>query len=353
MTLGGLAVAADDEGDAMTRDETTRNDTTRDDANRDDANRDDATRDDATRAGTTPWRRRLGVVSVLALTAGALTVPTAAPEASANSEPLAVSSSSVGDATPGRAGATAYPARLPAQSRNGLARSISAALGSARSDVSVSVRDRRTGTVFSYNPSLVNCTGSIVKVMVLVATLRKQRSLGRGLTATQQTLASRMIRYSDNASTTTLFRYVGGAPTMTALARRLGMTRTTGARAWGRTTTTARDQRVLIQALVGGTSALRAGDRAYVLRLMGAVTAGQRWGVGTVPSGVTVRLKNGWVPLSPRAWRVNSIGHVRGKGRDYEIAILSYDNSSMGVGVRRVNKVADLVYDSLASAWSS
>lgn len=242
-------------------------------------------------------------------------------------------------------------AHVSAQTRPQLGAAIARALGSHRSDVGVVVHDRRTGAVFSYNPSLVNCTGSIVKVMVLVATLRKQRAKGTWLTTTQQALARKMIRYSDNTATTSLFRYVGGAPTLTALAKTLGMRSTKGTAAWGRTSTTARDQRILMDALVGGTRALAKTDRAYVLGLMGSVTAGQRWGVGTVPAGVKVQLKNGWVPLTPRAWRVNSIGRVVGKNRDYTIAILSYDNGTMGAGVSRVNTVAKLVYASLATAW--
>ena len=50
------------------------------------------------------------------------------------------------------------------------------------------------------------------------------------------------------------------------------------------------------------------------------VSADQAWGVsGGVPAGVTVALKNGWLPLNDANtdWQINSIGWVSGDGRDY------------------------------------
>ena len=45
------------------------------------------------------------------------------------------------------------------------------------------------------------------------------------------------------------------------------------------------------------------------------VAPDQRWGVsGGVPAGVTVALKNGWLPLNDANtdWQVNSVGWVSG-----------------------------------------
>jgi hypothetical protein len=51
---------------------------------------------------------------------------------------------------------------------------------------------------------------------------------------------------------------------------------------------------------------------------MERVTPGQAGGIsGGVPPGVTVALKNGWLPLDGNGdWQVNSIGWVIGDGRD-------------------------------------
>jgi hypothetical protein len=59
------------------------------------------------------------------------------------------------------------------------------------------------------------------------------------------------------------------------------------------------------------------------------VAKDQRWGIsGGVPAGVTVALKDGWLPLDAAAttWQVNSIGWVSGAGRDYLLAVLSTGN---------------------------
>ncbi|GMA40528.1 serine hydrolase [Mobilicoccus caccae] len=223
-------------------------------------------------------------------------------------------------------------------------------LGKARDDVSFSVRDRRTGQVYTYNSGMRNSTGSIVKVLVLATIVRERRESGRSLSSGQKKLADRMIRYSDNDATNSLLRQAGGRWAVQRMAKDLGMSRTTLQGAWGRTSTSAADQRLLMDKLVGGTPHLSKADRRYILGLMGRVVPEQRWGVGKVPAGQSVAVKNGWVPLSPRGWRVNSIGSVKGSGRDYTLAILSYDNSSMGVGVERTRKISELVWKKLAPA---
>ena len=64
------------------------------------------------------------------------------------------------------------------------------------------------------------------------------------------------------------------------------------------------------------------------------VTPDQRWGVsGGVPAGVTVALKNGWLPLDDANtdWQVNSVGWVSGDGRDYLIAVLQHGQPDRAV----------------------
>ena len=67
---------------------------------------------------------------------------------------------------------------------------------------------------------------STIKVLILVTTLKVAQDRGRALTSTQRSLASRMIRYSDNDATDALMTQVGvgGA---SSVADQLGMTRTT------------------------------------------------------------------------------------------------------------------------------
>lgn len=113
------------------------------------------------------------------------------------------------------------------------------------------------------------------------------------------------------------------------------------------TTTTPGDQITLLRQLVAPSSLLTAGQRSYMLRLMERVTPSQRWGVsGGVPSGVTVALKNGWLPLNSADddWQVNSVGWIFGRGRDYLIAVLTDGNTTEQEGIKTIGQVAAIVW---------
>jgi len=76
----------------------------------------------------------------------------------------------------------------------------------------------------------------------------------------------------------------------------------------------------------GGTSAFSTEQGAFVYDLMGKVTPDQAWGVGAPGSAtVAVHLKNGWVQFKSTdgLWAVNSMGTVKGEGRDYRMAVMT------------------------------
>jgi hypothetical protein len=82
---------------------------------------------------------------------------------------------------------------------------------------------------------------------------------------------------------------------------------------------------------------------------MRSVTPSQKWGVSAGAAGsATVELKNGWLPRATHGWRVHSMGHVKGAGRDYAIAVMTQDNSTMGYGVSTVEGVSRVVWSALA-----
>ncbi len=92
---------------------------------------------------------------------------------------------------------------------------------------------------------------------------------------------------------------------------------------------------------------LTADQRGYVLRLMERVTPSQRWGVsGGVPRGVTVALKNGWLPLTSAGddWQINSVGWIHGDGRDYLLAVLTTGNATEQDGIAVIDKLAATVW---------
>lgn len=213
---------------------------------------------------------------------------------------------------------------------------------------SVQVLDHRTGAHYGYRSTWQNNTASIVKVMLVAGALRKVRAQGRSMTAAEKEHCRLAIVISDNAAATACYRLGGGDAGIRATAKAFGMADTepyTGY-GWGRTWTTAFDQRKLVAALFQGSSALHKADRAYLWNLMGNTIPEQSWGVGIVRSDTTaVHLKNGWVPLSDdNLWRVNSIGHVKGEGRNYTLAILCGSLETMAVGELRTNTISQSVY---------
>lgn len=233
-----------------------------------------------------------------------------------------------------------------------LAIRVASALAGRRSTVSVAVRDERTGATWTLHPTVHYDTASIVKVQVLVTLLRRAADSHRALTASERADATRMIRYSDNDATTRLWWHVGAGPGVSAVITRLGLRSTTPGPGgyWGLTQTTAGDQALLLRAVAHGHPALAGTDPTFARSLLGSVTPSQHWGVSAgVPSGVTVQLKNGWLPRATHGWRINSVGHVQGQGRDYEIAVLSMDNATMGYGVTTVEGVSRAVWATLAS----
>jgi beta-lactamase class A len=221
----------------------------------------------------------------------------------------------------------------------------------------VAVYDLATGREWSLGGGAAQHEASIVKVDIL-ETLLSQRP--DGLTANDQTLAREMIEDSDNDAATSLWDYVGGAAGIGAYNSQAGLTQTTPSACvvcpsfpwpgWGLTTTTPADQITLLRRLVEPGGPLTSAERKYALSLMKNVTADQAWGVsGGVPAGVTVALKNGWLPLdgANTDWQINSIGWVSGGGRDYLLAMLSTGNPDEQYGIDTLNSVGSMVWSAM------
>jgi beta-lactamase class A len=146
-----------------------------------------------------------------------------------------------------------------------------------------------------------------------------------------------------------MYNDVGGPSGVSAVNRDLGLTSTALSPAWGLTTTTAADQVKLMSAFAYPNAVLSPASRAYGLSLMENVEPAQDWGVsGGIPAGVAVAIKNGWLPLAPRDWQVNSVGYVSGDGRDYVLAILTSDDPTEAYGIATIEQISSLVYAQLA-----
>jgi hypothetical protein len=226
--------------------------------------------------------------------------------------------------------------------------------------VTAALYDARTQRTWLLHPRSAQDTASIVKVEIMGTALQEAAAAGRALPAAEAELMPSMIENSDNDSATALLADVGGPAALARFDRSAGMTDTTPSTlalipgtslpGWGLTTTTALDEVTLVSKFAYPNAVLSGASRHYGLSLMEHVEADQDWGVsGGVPAGTTVALKNGWLPLGPSDWQVNSIGWIFGHGRNYVLAVLTRGSPTEAYGIETVETIARDVYRSRAS----
>ncbi len=229
-----------------------------------------------------------------------------------------------------------------------MSRGILAAVRGAP-DVGLAVSDTRTGVSCELHPRWHFDSASIAKVIILAALLREVAARHGGLSAGQAGLAREMITESDNAAADALWDEVG-RPDLQRFLDLAGMTHTTLGPGilWGLTQATAPDELRLLTVLTSANPVLDQASREYELQLMAQVIPAQRWGVpaGAGP-GVTVHVKNGWLP-DPQLWVVNSIGAFTSDDGVYQIVVLSQDNPAMSDGIALVQGIATVVNHALA-----
>jgi beta-lactamase class A len=239
-------------------------------------------------------------------------------------------------------------ARHPALAAR-LSRDILSTVAKRSSSVALTVNDREKGVVCALRQGTHFDSASVVKVTILGALLRRAMQQHRSLTAREARLATVMITRSDNNAASALWASLG----MHRLQHFLDLARMTQTRLgqngyWGLTQITAHDEMLLLRLLTSSNTVLNAPSRAYARNLMAHVIPSQRWGVPAgAPAGVTIGVKNGWVPIAPHGWRINSIGFFTGNGRYYMMAVLTQDNPTMAYGVRTIENVARAIHRDL------
>jgi len=219
--------------------------------------------------------------------------------------------------------------------------------------VLAAVYDVATGQTWRLGQGQPQHEASVVKLDVLETLLARPGALS----ASDRSLARRMIEDSDNDAATSLWYEVGGASGIRSFNAAASLATTTPSSCvtcpgfpwpgWGLTTTVPADQLVLLKKLLMPGGLLTGADRAYALSLMENVAPAQRWGVsGGVPAGVTVALKNGWLPLDSAGsdWQINSVGWISGQGRNYLMAVLTTGNPSEQYGIDTIDHLAATVW---------
>jgi hypothetical protein len=134
-------------------------------------------------------------------------------------------------------------------------------------------------------------SASVVKAMLLVAYLDRPSVSGRALSPGERTVLGPMIRASNNDDAQQIFDTVGQG-SLSALARRVGMTHFATSPVWGETQITPRDQTRFFLGIDGFVAGRH---RSYAMRLLRSVIPSQRWGVGELaPAGWRLYFKGGW-----------------------------------------------------------
>ncbi|MEW2298998.1 serine hydrolase [Streptomyces sp. NPDC006655] len=229
---------------------------------------------------------------------------------------------------------------------------ITAAVANRRGTIAVGLYDRSTKTTCTLRSTTHYDSASTVKVTVLATLLWDAKKHNRYLTATEQTLAKAMITKSDNDATSKLWKQLGLTKIKGFLSA-AGMTQTTpGAdNYWGLTQIDVRDEQKLLALVTAKNSVLSDNARAYILKLMGQVISSQRWGTPYgAPSGVSVHVKNGWLQRATHGWRVHSLGTFTGGGHDYQMTVLTQDNSTMSYGIDTIQAVAKVIHRDLKAS---
>lgn len=230
----------------------------------------------------------------------------------------------------------------------------------AQGTVLAAVYDVASGREWNLGTGRPQDEASIVKLDILQTLLA--RTHATTLPSADLPVARLMMEDSDNDAATSLWYASGGQQGIGSYNQASGLRATTLSTCvectgfpwpgWGLTTTTPDDQITLLRQLISPASRLSASQRAYVLGLMENVTPQQRWGVtGGVPSGVTVALKNGWLPLdeADHDWQINSIGWIDGDGRDYLIAVLTTGNSTEQAGINLIDGLSSVVWRNMGA----
>ena len=231
-------------------------------------------------------------------------------------------------------------------------------IDSRQGTIEVAAYDLDTAQAWTLGGSTPQDEASIVKVDILEALLAQSK--GQGLAGAEQPVAQSMIEESDNDSATDLWGDAGEASGIGSFDASAGLTDTTPSQCvecpgfpwpgWGLTTTTPSDQITLLRLLVQANNLLTPSERQYALGLMENVTSSEQWGVtGGVPAGVTVALKNGWLPLNAADtdWQVNSVGWVSGGGRNYLLAVLTTGDPSEQYGIDTIDDLSGMVWSAL------
>ncbi len=270
----------------------------------------------------------------------------ASPPHTVSAQPAVRANSTPARATPTTPASprTTPSASVGARTVAGVPVAVTRAVAAAGGSLSVAVFDATTGRTWTFHDHPGQVEASVSKLSILGAILRSEQA-GASRSAAVAREETRMIGASDNAAADALFARVGrdgledyqdavGADDVAPNSEN----------EFGLDLCSAADQVKIMRGLAYHNAVLTDASRAQATALLDQVESSQRWGAtGGIPSGVSVEVKNGWLPHGT-GWVVNTVGHVHGAGRDYVVAIMSSGNATEQAGIDRLEQVSAAVW---------
>jgi beta-lactamase class A len=224
--------------------------------------------------------------------------------------------------------------------------SLATYLATRNDNVTAALYNVATGQTYLYRPGILQVTASMEKIDILAVLLWEHQNSHTPLTAQEQSLATKMIEYSDNTAAESLWVTIGQLPTVTEFNKDLKYTQSITNWDWGKFDTDPRDQLQLLKTILLPNNHLDPASQAYEQNLMENVVDYERFGIPTgVPTGATVGVKNGWYPETTTGWQVNTAGFVK-LGKTYYLAcVMTGSNPSEAYGKEVVDRVAQALWN--------
>lgn len=252
---------------------------------------------------------------------------------------------------PSSAVTTTKPDGAPGADIDALDEALSKYLDSFGTRVGVAVYDVTRDVHYGHNADRPYFVASSIKVPIMLTLLGQLEAHKRSPNATEMSLLTDMIEYSDNQAANKLYIEVGYQRGIAAFLKRLGITelQVGAAMPWGYSTFTPGAMVKLLARLENGTI-LNEADRALALGLMHHITPSQRVGVGdSSPAGAAVWMKDGWITApSPGGPTVmNTSGIVTLGAETYIISVYTDRDRNYEAGFTIVRHVCQIVGERL------
>lgn len=228
--------------------------------------------------------------------------------------------------------------------------------------ISLAVYDHKEGELFLHRGDVWSYEASIVKVPIALTMLRRAVFEKRELDSTEKELVRASLSYSDNGSTTEIYRRIGASgatadgeastQSLNKTYELLGAIKTRSQGTWGNNQTWAEDQVKIMRFIVEDIEWINDSDAEFVLDTMSPQDQSQTWGVGAQLNqeiqGSTVQqvaVKNGWLQDDSGAWHINSVGVVRTEDNTFSVAMLSKGFTDQNLGYEVASRAVQVYFD--------